>query len=425
MNTTLEDLYPPGALHLPVNPALLAPRLADPPPERQNTGRWRDYYAGYILGELPQTPEPETLALVDKAFPHSLFDLMVLVARDDVLRTSVGDLPDSVLASLLQVAVRFVDYLSDPATVGAFGLDGGQVTIGWNYDPTIDRDNGQWWDKRLHAHLNCWGPRTCRAVRPVPLHSITDTVLRRSLVDPVAYLGHEVFVDALRHADLPADCRLLGPDAARDAAERLPVGVKVALPGWSFLAEPECRRLLRLLHGTCAAAYRALHEAFTDPASPTGLWHRPRLLPAGEVAAKLDQMSWLQPGTRAQLMALRHRLRDLTAHELALMRQRPGLANRCLTLSGLSYHMALFTPGQISSTRPLTTTTALYAVVQVKAISSIGSSPAVGGAVATAADRSSGPPMTRADHALRRAFQHEYLTRVGAQPAPNQGKGST
>ena len=174
----LDHLYPAQAWELPVNPSLPAPRRAIPPAERRNLGTWRDYYHPNIAAELPVPGTPGTLAVIDKAFPHSLYDLMLLVADDDAPRSNVGDTPDRVLAALLRATAAFVRYLSDAAVLrglGSDGRDGGQLGVGWNFDPTVDRDNGQWWDKRMHWHLNYWPASIRRAVRPVPLRSVTDT----------------------------------------------------------------------------------------------------------------------------------------------------------------------------------------------------------------------------------------------------------
>ncbi|MFB7675801.1 hypothetical protein ACFC26_30780 [Kitasatospora purpeofusca] len=71
MRATLDDLYPDGAMALPVDTALIAPRLAAPPAEQENRGGYRDHYGPFLIGEKPVGTEPETIALVDKAFPHT------------------------------------------------------------------------------------------------------------------------------------------------------------------------------------------------------------------------------------------------------------------------------------------------------------------------------------------------------------------
>ncbi|MCC9310061.1 hypothetical protein LN042_23830 [Kitasatospora sp. RB6PN24] len=414
---TLDDLYPPAALGLPVNTALIAPRLPDPPAERENLAGYRDHYGPFLLGEKPVGTEPETIALIDKAFPHTLYDLMLLVGRDDILRTCVGELPDTVLTALLEAVTAFTHLVSDPAAVRTFGLERGRLSIGWNFDPTRDRDNGQWWDKRLHVHCNAWHPRTCRTVRPVPLAAVTDATLRRSLIDPAAYLAHQVLLDAIRTDRVPAACRLLAPDPARDAAQQLPVGLKVRLPGFTYLATHEFRTLLRLLHGTAVAAYRLLRATLTDDQSPAGLWRRPALRPVADVEAALAQLPWLTAPSRSLLLGLRMALRDVPERQMRLLRHRSDLANRFLTLDGPSYNLSLFTPDLISAHRSISDTGELYLVMQIKTVSSIGSSPALGGAVACAADRTSGPAMTSGDRSMRAAFQSAYAHRAGFTPS--------
>jgi len=405
----LDALYPRAALDLPVNPALLAPRLAVPPKERRNLGGYRDYYGPNILVEIPVPGAGERLAVIDKAWPHSLYDVMLLVARDDVLRTSVADTPPAVLTALMEACSLFADYVSTPSVMGEFGLVGSQTSIAWNHDRTVDRDNGQWWDKRLHLHFNCW-QKPAYSNRSVRLGDVADTTTRRSLVDPVAYLAHRVILDALTGHSLPDGCVLLAPDPLRDGCEHLPVGLKIRLPGgWPFVTTPECRRLLRTLHKTAAATYRDLLLSFTGQAQPSTDWRRPPLLSLPDVNRRLACLRWLTPGSREELLRLRGVLRDLTGRELELLRRRPDVANRCMTLGGLSYNLAFHSPHPASPERPLSASPDLYLVMQFKLISYIGSSPAVHGAVASVIDRAGGPVMTDADRALRRAFQSEYI----------------
>ncbi|MDH6115673.1 hypothetical protein P3T36_007290 [Kitasatospora sp. MAP12-15] len=328
---TLDHLYPDAAWDLPVNPGLPAPRLPDPPEELRNLSGYREHYRPFILREIPVAGQVERLAAIDKAFPHALYDLMLLVARDDVLRTHVANTPDAVLAALLAAARAFADFTHSPAAQRRFGLTGSQLGIGWNHDPTIDRDNGQWWDKRLHLHLNCWTAPVRATVHPVRLAEITDATTRRSLIDPVAHLAHRVMADALHTTPLPPGCQLLAPNLTRDAALGLPIGLKLTLPGWDFLTTAHCRALLRSLHATADAAYRDLATAFTGSADTPPAWTRPRLLASADVHGSLDALPWLSDGARTDLLRLRAALRNLTDRQMRLLAERleAGLLGLC------------------------------------------------------------------------------------------------
>src|SRR5690349_1598644 len=110
----LDDLYPPGALALPVNPALPAPRRANPPRECQATAPFRDHYGPNIRAVFPVEGTGECVAVIDKAWPHTFHDVMLLIAGADQPRTGVSETPDPVLAGLLEGALAYVDVLSDP-----------------------------------------------------------------------------------------------------------------------------------------------------------------------------------------------------------------------------------------------------------------------------------------------------------------------
>ncbi|MFI7331777.1 hypothetical protein [Micromonospora aurantiaca (nom. illeg.)] len=401
-------LYPASAMRLPVIPSLPMPRLAAPPPDVPNLSpHYRDHYGPNILREYPAGEAGDRIAVIDKAFPHSVYDMMLLatVGDDKVIASSVSDVPEAMLRALLTFCGQFVRYVHACSTRHRFGLDGAQLTIGTNYDPsTTDRDNGQWWDKRMHWHLNCWPATAYRDASIVPLGDVNDVNRRRALVDPIAHLAAQVMRDAIRTQPLPAGCRLAG-DAGLSSAGG-PVGFKIALPDWDFLADTACARFLVDLHDVAAAAYAQLRECFTGSPSASPPWTRPGLLPPCQVAANLDELTWISEPGRRGLVMLRSLLRDVTAHEMDLMRADMDLANRCLTLAGLDYHLGFWSPPQSSSWRGHPP---VYLVMQFKLFSAVGSSPAIGGGVASILDRFRGPIMSAQQTRLRRQFQDGFL----------------
>ncbi|MFI7645156.1 hypothetical protein ACIBTZ_03610 [Micromonospora sp. NPDC049460] len=401
-------LYPASAMTLPVIPSLPMPRLAAPPPDVRNLSpHYRDHYGPNILCEYPAGHSGDRIAVIDKAFPHSVYDLMLLatVGDDEVTASSVSDVPEAMLTALLTICGRFVRYVDAGPTRRRFGLDRAQLMIGTNYDPcTTDRDNGQWWDKRMHWHLNCWPATAYRDASIVPLGEVSDVNRRRALIDPIAHLAAQIMRDAVRGQPLPAGCRLAADADLYPGSG--PVGFKIALPGWEFLSDAACARLLVELHDVAAGAYAQLRECFTGNSAPSPPWTRPGLLPPGQVAANLDDLTWLSEPARRGLVMLRSLIRDVTARELDLMRADMDLANRCLSLAGLDYHLGFWSPPQPDSSRGHSP---VSVVMQFKLFSAVGSSPAIGGGVASILDRFRGPIMSAQQTRLRRQFQDGFL----------------
>ncbi len=404
--TTLDDLYPQEVWELPVDPAFPAPRLATPPPERSNTIGYRDYYGSNLLAEIGiPGAEGGRIGVVDKAWPHSLYDVMLLPVQAGAC-SGVGDTPAGVLAGMLAAADAWVRFLSDAAVVGEYGLADYRATCGWNHDLTLDRDNGQWWDKTMHWHLNTWAPRSGR--RPT-LRDVPDIGVRRSLVDPIAYLAHQVLLDAVYAYGLPSGCRPLTPDPRRDAEQHLPVGLKIDVGGWAALTGSEGAALLHALHDVATVTYKTIRGAFTgrsELASPA--WERPGLLPVDQVAVNLARLSWLSEASFCGLLKLRAALKDVDERRMRLLAARPALANRFLTLGGVSYNLTYFTPQRLTADGRFAQAERVYLVLQAKLVSYVGHSPAAGNACASIIDRWQGPVMSDAEHARRRAFQLAY-----------------
>ena len=83
----------------------------------------------------------DCLALVDKAIPHALFDLMISEASSQDKSTPVDVLP--ITGQLLwRTGLELVRFVSEPGHQRAFGLAGGQLHLALNCDPnTADRES--------------------------------------------------------------------------------------------------------------------------------------------------------------------------------------------------------------------------------------------------------------------------------------------
>ncbi len=369
------------------------------------------------------TGEEERVAVIDKAWPHSLNDIMLLVASDSHRRTHVEHIPDPVLARLLNAALAYTAMASDEQTVRRFDLDGGRLTIGWNCDPTRDRDGGQWWDKTLHWHLNLYPRQTQAAVTTTPLRDITDVSVRHALVDPFSYLAQQVLREALEH-QLPAlkAGPILPGDPLLDIENRYPVGLKIPLPGWDYLGTPQCRDLLRMLHTTTLHAYHQISSALTDhPAVPGtnargtyGIWERPRLRLPADAEQRLDRIEWLSPETGSSLLRAHALLRDVSPRQMQTLRSNRHLAARFLTLAGPSYNITFMSPDPTGL--EFHDQARVLLVLQPKVFSYIGHTPALGTSVASIINRRIGPIMGSDLLEHRKSLQHEFLHRVSTTP---------
>ncbi len=411
MIDALADLYPAEAQETPAVLRLAAPRLAEPPPDVRNVGTVLDHYRENLLQEWT-VHGGDRIALIDKAFPHSRYDVMLL-ASDDTIRSAVTDLGSATAEMLFDTAADFVDFLSAPAVVDHYRLADGHFHLCFNYDrDTVDRENSMFYDKRFHLHLNYTPGRDIKLGSAVKWSEIPDLRLRRRLIDPIAYLGAAVLHDATDGS--VADTNLLPIDNARDLRLGLPPGAKVRLDGWGRLRGPRFPALLDDLHRQADRAYRTIHRAFTGVASAPEPWQRPALLAPERICANLDAIRWLSASTRAGLAQLAHLLRDTTAADLARYRGDEGARVQQLTVAGLDYAMSVFSPHRNTAARPLAVHDEVYLVMQFKLFGDIGGAglPTIDGIPIVRLDRSSGPALTAAELADRRALRRDFLDRA-------------
>jgi hypothetical protein len=315
----------------------------------------------------------DRLALVDKAIPHALYDLMLSEASERD-KPSACDVAPATGRALWRVGLAFVRFVSEPAVMRRFGLADGTLHLAVNCDPhTRDRESVQA-EKQFHLHLLYWTaaelmPLAGPAEQPRAYAART----RRQLLDPLTFVGAPLVTALLADLDLAvAGATLLDPDDAAVVAGTRPAGAVIRLPGWSVLATDAFEALVRGIHRRLEASARALRVAFTDSAEVPVCWQRNRLRPIADIHAALGELG-LPPALRETLVQLAQGLRDLPPPVLRRLRQGPPAPRKhLLTLNSPSYSLNLHAPARNTASRPLADAEAVYLSIQPKLFSGTG-----------------------------------------------------
>jgi hypothetical protein len=435
----LAALYPPGveALriaweHLQVPGPPVAYRLTA---QEQGHPDPRTRFARRTIQLLSSPARPqdgsETLALIDKASPHSRFDLM-LSELSAVPKSSPSDVRAQTGRALWRTGYRFVQFCSDPKVAWEFGLDGGELHLALNCDPhTWDRESVQA-AKQFHLHLLYWDEAALAPLADAQtLGATRDRRLIRQALDPLGFLGARVIADALVGLDLGiAGAALLPPDDSAALRGERPLGCLIRLPAWAVLQEPAFEDLVRRIHLALGQLAAVLLQTFTGALAPLPPWHRHPLLPLPEIRARIRNLPW-SGESRLGLTLLAQRLRglpDRTAERLA----RGEAARRMdlMTLNLPAYTLNLHVPrsgphadrrGQDTAAAPL-----VHLIIQPRLFSGIGGAGllTLGGVPSVRVLRGRGV-FTDAQWHERARFQRRFarynLERLDAEPGLESG----
>jgi hypothetical protein len=368
-------LYPSGLdrmrvawdhLHIPGPPAeyaLTRTEVEHPDP--------RQRFARRTIQEI--LCDGDRLALIDKASPHSLFDLMVSEISDPAKAT-----PDAVEATtgrvLWRTGLAFVRFVSDADVMRRFDLDGGELHLALNCDPnTHDRESVQA-AKQFHLHLLYWPGAALKPLeRAGRLGALADARLRRQAIDPLAFLGARLIYESLDGVDLGIPgARLALPDDRSTIRGERPLGCLIELPGWQVLADPAFEGLIRRLHLRLEALAADLLEVFTGQRSAPSPWHRHALRPTPQIASTLAGLPF-SAAVRAGLGSLSRELRDLPASTARrLVRTDPARRMDLMTLNQPSYAVNLHAPEANVPGATLQDAGILHLSIQPKLFSGIG-----------------------------------------------------
>lgn len=375
MADSLSSLHPPQIGDMPV--AWHQVRIPGPPPEFALRDREREDGDPEVRYERRTiqilVAGGDRLALVDKASPHALHDLMVSGLASPP-HPGPDDVAPAVGRTLWRTAASFVRFVSVPRVQKDFGLEGGWLHLALNCDPnTLDRESCQA-NKQFHLHLLYWTrSELAPLVRVERPRQIADARLRRQALDPLAFPGARLIHECL--SDLPTgDCgaKLLPWREQEAIAGHAPLGCLLRIPGWNLLEDPAFEALVRDIHQRIAAMAAGVLAAFTGQRQPAAPWRRHRLLPRSEILANLERLPWSN-ASRSSLARLASQLEDL----------RPSLANRFradsparrmhhMTLNQPCYSLNLHSPGPNLIERPLDQAPEVFLILQTKLFSGIG-----------------------------------------------------
>jgi hypothetical protein len=360
MRVAWEHLRIPGP---PAEYALTRTEAEHPDPRRR--------FARRTIQEI--LCDADRLALIDKASPHSLFDLMLSEISDPPKAT-----PDAVEPitgrTLWRTGLAFVRFVSDPDVMRRFDLADGELHLALNCDPnTHDRESVQA-AKQFHLHLLYWSGRMLTPLESAGrFGAVADARLRRQAIDPLAFLGARLIHESLTGLDLGVPgARLAKPDDRPAIRGDRPLGCLIELPGWQVLADPAFEALIRRLHLRLETLAADLLEVFTGQRRAPLPWHRHPLRSSREIAKGLAAQP-MSVGTRAGLRALSRALRDLsasTAYRLRLAdpRRRMDL----MTLNQPCYALSLHAPERNRPGARLEDAGLVHLAIQPKLFSGIG-----------------------------------------------------
>lgn len=371
----LSTLYPRRVRKMPV--AWHHMKIPGPPLDFTLTDREREHPDPAVCYERRTIQllgaAGDQLALVDKASPHALRDLMVSGLASPP-HPSPGDVAPLTGQILWKTASNFVRFVSQPAVQREYSLEGGRLQLALNCDPnTLDRESCQA-NKQFHLHLLYWSRSELNPVaRPECIDEINDPMLRRQALDPLAFLGARLIHEGL--TDLPlAACgaKLLPWNEDYAIAGRTPLGCLIRIPGWDLLDDPAFESLVRGIDQRIATMAADFLAAFTGRREPPPPWHRHRLLPQRQIQANLEQQTWSDQAC-AGLRLLAEHLRDLPPSFSERLRRGPASRRKHhLSLNQPCYSLNLCAPAPNSVERPLDRAPEVWLILQTKLFSGIG-----------------------------------------------------
>ena len=378
----LAALYPDDVNNMPV--AWHQLRVPGPPAAYRLTLQERDsadlskrfwrrtIMAFDVRSNDPATgPQVDRLAFIDKAVPHSLYDLMCTEVSG-AAKATVRDIGRQTASAVWHSAYNFVAFVSRPEVQRAYGLEGGQMHLALNCDPnTRDRESIQA-SKQFHLHFLYWTQQEIAALQRAEHRTDARTLLQRRLLDPLAFVAPAVIAERLGAFDLDDSAMKLLPFHSVDSIHaHKPVGCLIRLSDWAVLRSSAFLHSIDRIHACIAETSAQLQEAFTGHAQPPDSWRRHALLPPSAIRSNLSKLGF-SARTTAALHHLAGALSDVSPRMMAFLKKHESTRRRHLVLNNPCYALNLYAPTHNSLADPLIAVREVYLIIRVKLFSAIG-----------------------------------------------------
>ena len=314
----------------------------------------------------------DRLAFIDKAIPHSLYDLMCTEASDAV-KATVSDISRQTGRAVCQSAYNFVSFLSRPETFQTYDLAGGQLHLAVNCDPnTLDRESVQA-SKRFHMHFLYWRRQELKLLQGVACNRRqTRKLLRQRMLDPLFILGPAMIHERLHEENFRYEGMRLIPFRPDEImVQGMTPGCLIRLDTWGRLKTEAFTQCINHIHCCIKATSRQLQHAFTGQSQPPDPWQRHALLPYPVIVDNIGKLSFSRRPSEG-LVHLARVLRNISPQLMNYLKRRSGHRIRHLVLNNPCYTLNLYSPDEHQIDRPLIESKAVYLSIQVKLLSAIG-----------------------------------------------------
>lgn len=387
---SLDRFYPPYVWDMPVDPAFPVPRKVHSKPLAMLMTPRAMYGQQAFVQTFDSRLGPDELSILDKNVPSSPLDLLILASDEERVLSSISDVSPDFAAAVVEVGRAFVGRFLEQSSGGHVD---GVCTLSFNYDPsTVDRPNGQFWDKRFHAHCNFWPRSDVTRLAPVRFSSL-DRLTRWRMIDPLADLGADVLISFAREFHPGLALRKFGGSGHAPAAGW-------TFPSWNELDSYGLSESLRELHHAAVGCDAVLRDAFLLPGLSRTLRDR------DVIQRGLHRLDWLSPQDLTRLLDLASTLRPApdgwgTTHPDEFIR---------VALAGLDYNVTL-SGGEADGADSLAPRPPSVALTP-KFFSDIGGSPAMGRAPVVRLERWAGPVLSTEEQGARRAFLQDFCKQL-------------
>ncbi|MGN4157927.1 hypothetical protein ACTFH1_10070 [Staphylococcus auricularis] len=314
----------------------------------------------------------EAFLLMDKLYPHSLLDFMLMSNNFKDYKLAITDYDKNEFRYLTNLIFEYINFIKKDEIINKYDMNYGHFHISFNYDPyTVDRPSSMS-KKIFHIHFNYFKDFKIAPENVKKIDINSSNKLHKMMIDKGTLIYQYIYYDYYKKSRFEMISK-------NEINENLPPGIVFKIGSYKNLLTDDFFELIHEIHNNL----KFIHGFFTNYLFDTQLPNHTifkRLKKKNHADALIDDLDELSDCTKNILKAFISQLHELDYKSELKFLNSKKLREEHLIYDQLNYSMSLYSPNANNLGENKNIENDIYLVVQPKLFSKKGAAalPSIG-----------------------------------------------
>lgn len=311
----------------------------------ERKGSYSAEYGPNVIASL-ECPSGRRFDLINKIFPHSAIEAMIMDSSDDYRHSLFQYSKDDqiILVKRIVDIIRRAERIARDSHNRTFC-----IVAAMNFDPYTNDRASIMTDKRFHCHVMLHGEDTIQKAvgLTTSVAEVQDIKMLNRLIDPISISLIQPFYQYIMRQNEEMFSRVMKPSENKDVELGLPIGIKIELSQIDELASCQMMELLNNLHLLYDSFYQTWFSCIYGmdyQSYDRKDWYRPEMKSPIEALDELLRCGMIEDHQKDEAMFI---LRELQNMGTEVFSQDTKEARSRMLLNGPAYSITITGNGKV------------------------------------------------------------------------------